>query len=190
VSETEFYCAVEHHLGRFGIVLAVYLLAYRVSKKSEQFSASAESVATFLGVRRETVARAFKTLVALGFFILLESGKSRFEPNVYYVVSHKLWADAHSGQCCEKTAFPWSDGDRLGRDLHALSASRIRFKDFQLANYRKLGFDDSEIVESFKSFLKSKNSASGKRTWRKSAAVEFWKHLQANANARVSSSAV
>jgi hypothetical protein len=150
---TNVHCGSEWHLARLHCPTAalVYPFALRISKNSGKFACSAISIAAFLGAHRTTVLRAFQRLTEIGFFELLEYGK--FDSNIYTVVKHRAWAEAHPGRCTEKTVFPWTgEGDPLGQQLYAASGCRVKFKEFQIKEYRRLGLDQAELVALFEEF--------------------------------------
>ena len=74
--ESPFHCSAEWHLQRMlsRLALAVYSLARKLSGKSRVFSASAENVAMYFGVHRNTVQRALEELANAGFFELRAVG--------------------------------------------------------------------------------------------------------------------
>ncbi len=150
---SNFHCSSEWHLARLQCPTAalVYPFALRISKNSGKFACSAISVARFLDVHRTTVLRAFHKLSELGFFELLEYGK--FDTNIYNVVLHSDWAQRNPGKCIQKIQFPWSgEGDPLGQQLYAASGGRVKFKEFQIREYRKSGLDDADLVARFNEF--------------------------------------
>jgi hypothetical protein len=175
--ESPFHCSAEWHLQQMTsrLALAVYSLARKLSGTSGVFSASAENVAMYFGVHRNTAQRALEELANFGFFEL--SQIERFKPNVYHVVDHKEWAIRHPGQCVKKSSFPWDgEGDPLGTQLHAISGQRVKFLPNQAAALRKFGLSDDQIKAEFHTFL-DESSYEGKR-W-KYAYYDFLKHLRA-----------
>jgi hypothetical protein len=150
---TSYHCCAEWHLAQLRCPTAalVYPFALRISKNSGKFACSAISVAHFFGVHRTTVLRAYHQLCKIGFFQLVEYGK--FDTNIYSVVQHRAWAGSHPGGCPEKTNFPWAgEGDPLAQKLYGASGGRVRFKAFQIAEYRTMGLEEREIVKRFDEF--------------------------------------
>jgi len=175
--ESPFHCSAEWHLQQMTsrLALAVYSLARKLSGKSGVFSASAENVAKYFGVHRNTVQRALEELANAGFFDLWEV--ERFRPNVYHVVDHQEWAKRHPGSCVKKSSFPWQgEGDPLGRELHAISGHRVKLLPNQTVALRKFGLSDDQIKAEFGTFL-DESTYEGKR-W-KYAYYDFLKHLRA-----------
>lgn len=174
--DSPFHCSAEWHLQQMTsrLALAVYCLARKLSRKSGVFSASAENVAMYFGVHRNTAQRTLEELANSGFFGL--SQIERFKPNVYHVVDHKEWAKKHPGRCVKKSSFPWDgEGDPLGTQLHAISGQRVKFLPNQAAALRKYGLSDDQIEAEFRTFL-DETSYEGKR-WNY-AYYDFRKHLR------------
>jgi len=154
--------------------LAIYSFAQKLSGRSRVFSASAENVALYFGVHRNTVQRALEELANAGFFELREV--ERFRPNVYHVVDHKEWAKRHPGLCVKKSSFPWEgEGDPLGRELHAISGQRVKFLPNQTVALRRFGLSEDQIKAEFRTFL-DESTYEGKR-W-KYAYYDFLKYLR------------
>ena len=175
--ESPFHCSAEWHLQQMTsrLALAVYSLARKLSRKSGVFSASAENVAMYLGVHRNTIQRALEELAKVGFLELWRV--EQFKPNVYHVVDHKEWAKRHPSQCVKKSSFPWEGvGDSLGRELHAISGQRVKLLPNQTVALRKFGLSDDQIKEEFRTFL-DESDYEGKR-W-KYAYYDFLRHLRA-----------
>jgi hypothetical protein len=150
---SNFHCCAEWHLARLQCptTALVYPFALRISKNSGKFACSAISLAGFLDVHRTTVLRAYHLLAEIGFFELLEYGN--FDTNIYAVVLHRTWAETHPGQCPQKTEFPWTgEGDPLAKQLYAASGGRVKFKAFQIAEYRKMDIDESKLIAMFNEF--------------------------------------
>jgi hypothetical protein len=172
---SNFYCSSEWHLARLRCPTAalVYPFALRISKNSGKFSCSAISVARFLDVHRTTVLRAYHQLSELGFFELLEYG--RFDTNIYSVVLHSDWAERHPGRCIQKIQFPWSgEGDPLAQQLYAASGGRVKFREFQIREYRKMGLDEAELVARFNEF----RAGVGKYRQPRNVGFHFLKYLR------------
>jgi hypothetical protein len=183
--ETHFHCTAEWHLIDLGATaMAVYNLAYRVSKASGIFSGSQIQVGTYYGRRRQSIGEALDQLEKLGFVVKLSSGKYDGESNTYSVVDHREWAKRHAGQCCEKSELPWGHV-QLGKQLYAASGCRVKFGDFQITNYKNTGLSDEAIVAHWREFTErnrefhriNDDDFSDKK-WRKSAPFYFWEHLQ------------
>jgi hypothetical protein len=138
------------------------------------FSASAENVALYFGVHRNTVQRALEEIANAGFFALREV--EQFRPNVYHVLDHKEWAKRHPGLCVKKSSFPWQgEGDPLGRELPAISGQRVKFLPHQTVALRRFGISEDEIKAEFRTFL-DESTYEGKR-W-KYAYYDFLKYLR------------
>ena len=174
--ESPFHCSAEWHLQRMPskLAAAVYSWGRKLSYKSGVFSASAENVAIYFGVHRNTAQRTLEELADLGFFELMRI--ERFAPNVYRVIDHKEWAKKNPGGCVRKATFPWEgEGDVLGRELYAISGQRVRFLPNQVKALRKLGLSDTQIKEEFRRFL---DGADYEGTRWKHAFYDFLKDLQ------------
>jgi hypothetical protein len=175
--ESPFHCSAEWHLQGMTSRLApaLYSWAWKLSKKSGVFSPSAENVAMYFGVHRNTVQRALEELANVGFLEVWQV--EQFKPNVYHIVDHKEWAKRHPGQCVKKSSFPWEgEGDPLGTELHAISGQRVKLLPNQTVALRKFGLSDDEVKAEFHTFL-DESSYEGKR-W-KYAYYDFLKHLRA-----------
>ena len=175
-----FHCCAERHLARLKPRAAlVYPFALRISKHSKRFACSASSVGDFLGLHRTTVLRAYHQLADIGFFELLERG--HFDVNIYRVLRHDEWANEHPGLCATKSEFPWTgDGDPLGQKLYAISGARVKFKEFQVKEYRATGLDESTIVLLFDEF----RSGTGKYRKPRNVPYHFLMHLRSIAAER------
>jgi hypothetical protein len=172
---SNFHCCAEWHLARLpcGRAAPVYTFAQRISHNSRRFSCSAVSVARYFDVHRTTILRAYHCLSEIGFFVLLEYGK--FDTNLYMVVSHQEWAKANPGKCVQKLKFAWTgEGDPLAIKLYAASGGRVKFMDFQVAEYRKTGFDEEKIVALFQEF----REGIGKYRQARNVGLHFLKHLR------------
>jgi hypothetical protein len=159
-----FECSEYFHLAELSpIASLVYGLAYKLTKGGENlFFASADSVASYLGRSASQVRRGLKQLEAYGLFEL-ESAKT-FRTNSYRVLSHKDWATQHPRRCCKKIEFPYTaEGDPLGRQLWQITGGRVEFQQFQVANLRKLGLTDEEIIAEFSGFWKQKGNILNER---------------------------
>src|SRR5438445_9480081 len=114
---TPYHCCAEWHLSKIRSSPAcalIYSFALRISRTSRKFSCSAISVAEFFGLNEKTVRRAYRSLVAAGFFILLERGT--FESNMYRVLTHNEWKEMNPHRCAVKAEFPCTgEGDPLGQ---------------------------------------------------------------------------
>jgi hypothetical protein len=134
--------------------LAVYNLALKISNKSGRFYCSALGLAEYFGCNEKSIRRAYKELVKVGFFRLIDHPV--FEPSVYQPVDHKSWAEKHPGNCVTKREFPWSrETDRLGQALWSVSGGQAPFMNHQIKALKKLGFSDEEIISEFKAFWSS-----------------------------------
>jgi hypothetical protein len=149
----EYHCTAEWHLARMAskYVALLYGLALRLSSKSERFYASQVHVAQYFGCSRRTISTAHRELETTGFFARISS--SSFHPNVYTVLDHATWAERNPGRCTRKIEMPWSaEGPLLGRELHAISSGRIKFRPDQI-EYLKFNFTDEEIKRGFRRIL-------------------------------------
>lgn len=185
--ESSFHCSAEWHLQRMtsGLAPALYSWARKLSSKSGVFSPSAENVAIYFGVHRNTVQRALEELAIVGFFELTRI--ETFAPNVYRVVDHTEWAKRNPGQCVKKSAFPWvGEGDPLGRELYAISGQRVKFFPNQVGALQKFGLSDDQIKGEFRAFL-DESDYEGKR-WKR-AYYDFLGRLRAHAASRSKDSA-
>jgi len=152
----EYHCTAEWHLTRMKSrwALAVYNFALRISKESGVFFCSAVRLAEYFGCNERSIRRAHKQLLEAAFFELTD--QVTYEPNVYKVVRHKLWAEKHPGKCVMKREFPWSqDGNQLGRALWSVSGGQAPFMNHHIKSLQKLGFSDEEIISEFKAFWSS-----------------------------------
>jgi len=175
IIETNFHCGSEWHLSRLDSRAAalVHPFALRISKGSKRFAASATSVAQFFGLHRTTILRAYHELNELGFFELLEYGM--FDTNIYRVLNHTEWAKEHPGLCTMKAEFPWTgEGDPLGPRLFAASGCRVKFKEFQIREYRETGLPEDTIVRHFEEF----RSGTGKFRRARNVPYYFLMHLR------------
>lgn len=156
-----YYCSIEWHLnqlrdsdgGKTPFVAILYPFAYRISKKSGIFHASAVRLAEHFGVSQWTVIRAMEALKLAGFFVVIS--KELFQSTSYRVVSHKDWVVSHPENCAVKAMFPWSDepGDELGKALYNASGGRAKWHANQLTALRKTGLSDDQIVIRFKLYV-------------------------------------
>jgi len=105
---SDYYRTAEWHITKMKSTwaLAVYNFALRISKESGVFFCSAVRLAEYFGCNERSIRRAYKQLLEAGFFELTD--QVTYEPNVYKVVRHKLWAEKHPGQCPTKLSFAWS----------------------------------------------------------------------------------
>ncbi len=147
--ESKFHCCAEWHLAKAlpAPCYAIYSFAMRISKNSGKFSASAVSVAGFLGLSEKTVRRCYQKLAALGFFELLQ--RAKFESSIFRVLSHEQWRSEHPGRC---TVEADPDLDPLAEDLYKVSGGSMKFKQSHLSAFRGTGLTDLEIVESLESY--------------------------------------
>jgi hypothetical protein len=149
-----------------------------LSRNSGKFVCSAARVAEYFDVSLRTVQRAYHDLRTLGFFVLLESGKDKFEPSVFQVLAHKEWATRNPGKCTEKIAFPWTDdGDPLGQSLWAASGCQVQFKPFQVKAYRDEGIPEPEIISLFSAWYSVQKAEKWGKRWRKGVGYNFRVYL-------------
>lgn len=177
--QAEFHCCAEWHLRQSDsvAVLCVYHNAYRLSRNSGVYSAAQGTVAKFFSMNRSTVAQATKWLVDHGFFELISSGKENWESNTYRVLGHREWAAKYPGHCCEKISFGWEQTE-LGKQLYAASGQRVKFKQFEIQNYRSLGLANEIVLDSFTIFRDENPWLFEHKRFRKRVGSEFWKYLK------------
>jgi hypothetical protein len=135
------------------LAAALYSWAWKLAKKTGVFSASAENVAEYFGVHRNTAQAALDELAWKGFFRMLEC--ERFKPNVDELVDHRAWAKRHPHRCVGKISYHYTaSGDPLGKQLHAISGQRARFLPNQVTGLRNLGLTDEQIEAEWREFMK------------------------------------
>jgi biotin operon repressor len=152
-AETEYHCTAEWHLSRMRSKYAapVYGFALRLSRKSGSFYASQIRLSEYFGCSRRTIWAAVQELEAIGFFVRIS--RSRFRTTVFTVLDHGTWAKRNPGKCPSKIEMPWSaEGQVLGRELHAISGGRVKFRPEQI-EYLKSNFTDEEIKQGFHRLL-------------------------------------
>jgi hypothetical protein len=150
---SEYHCTAEWHISRMKSrwALAVYNFALRISKESGVFFCSAVRLAEYFGCNERSIRRAYKQLLEAGFFELTD--QVTYEPNVYKVVRHKLWAEKNPGQCPTKLSFGWSsECSRLGQALWCASGGQARLGTYQVRFLERLGLSGEEIVSDFAAF--------------------------------------
>jgi hypothetical protein len=150
---TEYYCTAEWHLAQMAskYVAPLYGIAQRLSWKSKMFYASQLHLANYFGCSRRTIWAAVRDLETTGFLVLRSS--SPFRTNVYTVLDHDSWVERNPGKCTTKIEMPWSaEGPLLGRELHAISGGRVKFRPEQI-EYLKFNFTDEEIKRGFRRLL-------------------------------------
>jgi hypothetical protein len=127
--------------------------AYRLSKGSGVFCASAVRIAEHFGISKWTVLRAMEALTTAGFFVVIN--KEYFQSSMYRVVSHEEWARAHPACFVVKVEYPWSDkiGDELGVHLYTKSGGRVKWFPNILGALRRTGLTDEQIVQEFEFFF-------------------------------------
>jgi biotin operon repressor len=147
---TEYHCTAEWHLSRMRSKYAtpLYGFALRLSRKSGSLYVSQIHLAEYFGCSRRTIWAAVQELEAAGFFVRIS--KSRFRTIVSTVLDHVTWAKRNPGKCPTKIEMPWSvEGEVLGRELHAISGGRVKFRPEQI-EYLKFNFTDEEIKQGFR----------------------------------------
>jgi hypothetical protein len=147
---TEYHCTAEWHLCRMSSKYAapLYGLALRLSNKSGRFYASQVRLAEYFDCSRRTIWSLVRELEMAGFFVRISS--SPFHTNVYTVLDHATWAERNPGKCARKIEMPWSaEGPVLGRELHAISGGRVKFRPEQI-EYLKFNFTDENIKRGFR----------------------------------------
>jgi hypothetical protein len=176
----DFYCSSEWHLASLSRAASlIYSWALRIQKNSGRFRVSPGKASDYFRISVRAAARAYAELRNLGFFVLLESGKQKFEASIFTVLTHSQWQKSHPGNCVEKFDFPWSaERDELQKALSAAADGRIPFRTWQVAWYCQTGLSDVEILGEFKMWhLGFQLRQSGKK-WRKGAAYHFGQHLK------------
>jgi hypothetical protein len=183
LSGSYYHCSAEWHLWqlkdrkdvRTTLAAVLYPFAYRLSKDSGVFHASAVRIAEHFRTSEWTVLRAMDALTKAGFLVVIN--KEYFQASIYRVVSHEEWARAHPEQCLVKADYPWSgeEGDELGVQLYTKSGGRVRWFPNILGALRKTGLNDEQIVQEFELFFKGR--AAGKRGHYKSVPFSFLRFL-------------
>jgi len=172
IEESKFYCSAEWHLVKMGsLCAAVYSWSLKIAGKSKRFAVSEVDAGLYFGRHRNTILTAYKKLSESGFFKLIYAGKNAFESNVYEPIKHEQWAKEHPNCCLKReVGLTLLNDDKLGQDLYAASGTKIKFKDFRIKWYRRLGFSDNEIVEYFREWFPGYASQQSGKKWRTDAA--------------------
>jgi hypothetical protein len=175
-----YHCCAEWHLAKLYLICAlIYPFALRLSRNSGKFVCSAARVAEYFDVSLRTVQRAYRDLRTLGFFVLLESGKDKFEPSIFKVMNHKEWATRNPGKCVEKIAYQWTaEGDPLGKSLWVASGCQVLFQPFQVKAYRDEGIPEPEIISLFSAWYSVQKAQRWGKKWRKGVGYHFLMHLR------------
>jgi HTH domain len=154
---TEYHCTTEWHLCRLASKYAtpIYSFALRISYLSERFYCSQDHLAHYFACTRRTVWSAIQELEKTGFFIRISS--SPFCTNVYTVLGHETWAEDNPGRCATKIEMPWSrEGLELGRQLHAMSGGRVKFRPEQI-RYLMVRYSEEKIKQAFRKLLETRS---------------------------------
>jgi hypothetical protein len=199
----EFHCGSEWHFARAnpttnntlslgGAAAAmVHSWLLRVAKKDKDTGerkiwVSPYQAALHLNMKPRMAQLAFQINRELGFFVLLESGKTQGSPSRFQILTHKEWAEAHPGQCTEKFDAGWKEQeDPLGIDLHVASDGAIKFKTVQVLRYRQTGLPTDTIMAVFKAWFPcyAAEKKGKHKHWRRGVGFEFGEHLAALAYA-------
>jgi hypothetical protein len=175
---TEFYCSPEWHIMRLGSAvdasLALYSLAYRVTRACKgKYRGSVPQLMHHFGRSESTFRRAYANLRNLGFFSLIKSGKENWEANVFQVLTHEDWAEAHPNRCAVKLDNNWHSGfDPLSVELFDIADGKIKFRPFQIGWYRQNDLTDEEIVLLFADWYPPHAIQHGKK-WREGVGYQF-----------------
>jgi hypothetical protein len=180
-----FFCSWEWHIARLSPVCrSIYPLAFEVSGGIEtklldrRFFASAESLAKYFDYGVCQVRRGLIELEKAGFFQLIR--RKRFKPTHYRVLSHVDWASKHPGKCTNRVKYPWTgEGDPLGQSLWKMSGGEVKFANFQVANLRKLGVDEDNVVKKFCTYWEQ----TGQRMKPKNVPAGFYMFMKASSPA-------
>lgn len=154
--ESHYHCSAEWHLAKLSPMCApLYSFALRISRGHEgRFFCSAVNLAHYFGYDESTIRRALNQLHELGFLQIWR--RQKFQPNNYRVVDHTQWAEAHPNQCVAKADIGWSDGqDLLGQELFVETGGRVKWRQFQIDNLRRLGLSDARVALAFREFYKT-----------------------------------
>jgi hypothetical protein len=177
-------CDVDAHLP--GMAYKIFSHAAKISSakdpvtgrwKPGKFWASQKELADGrYGVDESTVNLAVASLVAEGWFELVERGKSG-QTNIYQLFDHEDWAKKHPNRCLTQETFAWSGrGDPLGIALYRCSAGRVTFNEFNIRNLRKLGLEEQVLVAAFEDYLRG----GGANRKPRNVPSGFYIHLQAS----------
>jgi hypothetical protein len=160
--------------------LALYSLAYRITRACKnKYRASVPQLMHHFGRSESTFHRAYGNLRDLGFFLLLESGQGTWESNVFRVLTHEEWAEAHPNQCAVKIDNNWQDGfDPLGIELFNVSGGKVKFRPFQIMWYRQNGLTDDEIVGLFNVWYPPHALAQKGKKWREGVGYQFGRWIE------------
>ena len=147
-----FECTEYFHFAELSPFTALlYGLAFKITKgakEDELFFASAKSIADYYSCSESKVRRGLKQLDKSGFLQLIRA--NTFQTNVYRVLTHKEWMEAHPGKCCSKLKYHYSEvGDPLGNKLWRVTGGRVRFQQWQIDNFRKFNLSDDEVAAIF-----------------------------------------
>jgi hypothetical protein len=153
---SRYYCSPEWHLAQLKntpIAGTLYTFMCRIAKSTGIFHGSVVGLAQYFHVSRWKIQRALQALVKLGFLLVQDA--EPFQPTVYRVISHQVWAEQHPDSCVVKESFPWSgeEGDELGVRLHNASGGRIKLIPYQMVALHNTGLTDDQIVEQFGVYL-------------------------------------
>jgi biotin operon repressor len=158
LSSSDYHCTAEWHLSRMKsrYCAPLYTFALHLSNKTQLFYAAQDRVAEYFGCSRRTIWGAVQELENARFFV--RKTKRQFLTIVYEVLDHTNWAKKNPGHCTSKIQMPWSpEGLELGRQLHALSGGRLKFRPEQIA-YLKRKFTDEQIEYGFRRLLATQNA--------------------------------
>ncbi len=181
---TEFFCSPEWHIMRYhnpvDATLALYGLAFRLTHGGkDKYHATVPQLMHHFARSENTFHRAYGNLRDLGFFVLAESGKENWEGNVFDVLAHDEWAEAHPNQCAVKFDNNWADGfDPLGIALFNAAGGKVKFRPFQIAWYRNNGLKDNEITMLFEVWYPAFAQKQKGKKWRNGVGYQFGKWVE------------
>jgi hypothetical protein len=136
------HCNVEWHAAHTDLLYAVsvYHIAKRVSKDSDRFEVSQDTIAEYLGADIKSIRPCYQFWIDQGFWEVIQQRPGR--STEYHILDHAEWAARHPGKCCEKLLHAEGD-DQLSRDLHGITGKT--FWPNYMTALRKTGFQDEQI---------------------------------------------
>jgi hypothetical protein len=156
-----FKCNAERHLWRYGLSLAIYNLAGRVTEGGKNpFFAKVPKLRLYFKSNEESTRRAFKRLVNAGWLEPLP------EKGHYTYVDHDTRAFATNEDCVERKDLPhWSqDADPFAGKIFAVSGGTIRVQPHWLAAARK-NCSEQEFLDALRREFETGSGSPGTRFW-------------------------